>query len=282
MNPREWNRTHKNIDADPPFIEAGDLIKPGAVLPLEVLPKPFWSFAGQVNSELFDYGTRTVRVLRWRRGSPGSHGVVKYSRGMKWSFDGREWKVMPHTLRLHLSAGWVVSKVLSDDVVKDTLQLVADGENEPLAHELYREASALKASGPRSALVIGVAAAETAMKQLIGTLVPGARWLVENLSSPPLEVMLRDYLPTLPAKQQINGKVLAPPKELLETLQKAVAIRNRIVHGRQATFNIDTLDEILAAVHDLLYLVDLYCGFRWAMDRVSQKTKTGLARADTT
>jgi hypothetical protein len=67
MSPREWNRTHNNIDVEPSFIETGDRIKPGAVLPLEVLPKPFASFAERVDSELFDYGTRTVRALRWRR-----------------------------------------------------------------------------------------------------------------------------------------------------------------------------------------------------------------------
>jgi hypothetical protein len=63
--------------------------------------------------------------------------------------------------------------------------MAASGIREPLAHSLFREAQ--RASGQReyaSALAMAIAALEIGVKQLIGTLVPGAEWLAFAFSEP--------------------------------------------------------------------------------------------------
>ena len=61
-----------------------------------------------------------------------------------------------------------------------------------------------------------------ALEACVASLVPLAQWLVENVPSPPVERLLNEFLPTLPAKQLINGKVLPPPATHMSTLKKAI------------------------------------------------------------
>ena len=79
--------------------------------------------------------------------------------------------------------------------------MVTSDIREPLAHQLLREAWNLRHTNPRISVVIGVAAAEVGMKQLVAMLVPHARWLVEELPSPPLVPMMRHYLAELPIRR---------------------------------------------------------------------------------
>jgi hypothetical protein len=146
-----------------------------------------------------------------------------------------------------------------------------------LAQELFQEAWGQRDANPRSALVMGIAAAETGVKHLISTLVPAAAWLVENTQSPPLIRMLEEYLPLLPTRLRIKGKVLPPPKWLIAEIKKGVNLRNKIVHGHKIELKSDALLEILKAVHDLLYLFDLYAGHEWAAQRLSVRMCSSLA-----
>jgi hypothetical protein len=98
---------------------------------------------------------------------------------------------------------------------------------EPLGRQLFREAWSERETRPRSALVIGVAAAEVGFKKLVGTLVPQARWLMDEIQTPPLGTMLRKFLPTLPVK------FASPPSVLLKQLDEAVKRRNKLVHAGQ-------------------------------------------------
>src|SRR5205085_9911444 len=102
----------------------------------------------------------------------------------------------------------------------------------PLGHVLFREAWRLREGNLRSALVMGVAAAETAVKAFIINAAPATSWLIETLQSPPLEKLIRDYLPTLPSKAV--GFQTVPPikKEMRSALKTAVEERNKVVHGR--------------------------------------------------
>src|SRR5437870_12488708 len=124
---------------------------------------------------------------------------------------------------------------------------------------------------------MGIAAAETGVKHLISTLVPAAAWLVENTQSPPLVRMLKEYLPLLPTRVRINEKVLPPPKWLMDEIQKGVFLRNHIVHGHAIQLASDALREVLQAVHDLLYLFDLYAGHAWAVQHFSVRMQSSLA-----
>jgi hypothetical protein len=145
---------------------------------------------------------------------------------------------------------------------------------EPLAHQMFREAWSQRAAHPRSALAIGVAAAEVGLKKLISNLVPHAQWLVDEIQTPPVPTMLRKYLPTLPLKAKFKGKSLRPPTRLIKTLDEAFAFRNKLVHAGKTPPHRDKLEEMLLAVNDFLYVCDLYVGHVWAAEHISVQTRT--------
>jgi hypothetical protein len=140
-----------------------------------------------------------------------------------------------------------------------------EGSEPPLGLQLLGEAWNQRITHPRSALVIGVTAAEIALKQLIGELAPDARWLVDNVPSPPIFKIARDYVPSLKVKARLKGKTLQPPKKLLKRLLEAVELRNKVVHAGEAPPGPEELKEILVAMEDLVWICDLYTGHTWAL-----------------
>ena len=173
---------------------------------------------------------------------------------------------MPHGVIAYLDmSSW---GRVSDEVRGEIEIMVKKGLNEPTGHELFREAWEQRHQNPRSALIIGIAATEVGFKQLVSTLVPETLWLIENVPSPPLTKMLREYLPNLPVKCKIRGTVSPLPDILLKVLEDGVNLRNRAAHIGQMTFTYEKLDEILLAVRDLLWILDYYSGMNWALNEV--------------
>jgi len=256
-------------DGHPHFDRDGRL-KDDYALPFEVLPESFRSLAAQVWCELDDYITRTIRVLRWRYALAGPHNPFSVG-GMGWSFDGIVWKPMPSAVKAHVES--ISYLHVSDKDRDEVMDLVMADTTEPLAHSLYREAWQQRHQNPRSALVVAIAAAEIGAKQCISALVPDAQWMIENAPSPPLVEMLRSYLPHLAAKFKVDGAALAPPEGILETLRNGVSIRNKIVHVKPPRLTYETLEEVLLAVHDVLWILDYYVGFEWAWNQVRTETQ---------
>ena len=122
--------------------------------------------------------------------------------------------------------------------------------------------------------MIGVTAAEIALKQLIGELAPDAGWLVENMPSPPIHKIAKDYIPSLKVRARLEGKTLRPPKKLLKRLGEAVELRNKVVHAGGAPPSQEELKGILAAMEDLVWICSLYTGHNWAWDHLSSDTKS--------
>jgi hypothetical protein len=144
-------------------------------------------------------------------------------------------------------------------------RLVERGDDEPLAHQLLREAFAQRTGSPHSSLVFAITAAEVGFKECVSNLVPEAGWLVENLQSPPLYRMLKEYLPLLPVKLRRMGKTLVPPDELLREIRTGNDLRNKVSHSGHVEITAEKLDRILKAVSDLLWILDLYQGRPWAV-----------------
>lgn len=196
---------------------------------------------------------------------------------MRWSRDGVFWHPAPTNFRVY----WEVLSALtpSTAIRTDTTEIVSGGGSSPLHHDLFREAWDQRHPNPRSAVVVGIAAAELGIKDLIAILVPNAEWLAFNTPAPPLIKMLTEYLPTLPARQTLGGKVLAPPDALLASLRKGVTLRNQLAHAGGPTLSTDTVIEILESVRDLLWLLDYYAGHAWALAYVSEGSRRSLGAA---
>jgi hypothetical protein len=227
----------------------------------------------QAATELYDLAARTLKTLRWRMNHPAGHNPILGTRGLHFSIGGASWKPL---VELGFEIEVRGSLHLADEIRNEIETMVAEGSDEPLGHELHREALAQRRHNPRSSLIIAISAAEVGFKECVGDLIPGARWLIDHVPSPPLVQMLSEYLPLLPAKCKINDKVLPPPKEILECLTKAVNMRNTATHTGKQTIEPDTLKEILLAVKDVLCLLDYYRGSAWALDYIRPETRSAL------
>jgi hypothetical protein len=220
-----------------------------------------------VQDELLGAIVRVFGLLRWRNANPGSHRRF-VDRGATWSTNGDDWYAMP----ARVVAQGRVSRglILTEESQRNVASLVAEGRAEPLAHELLREAKSA-ARDPRTALISSVAALEIGVKACIAALLPLAQWLVENVPSPPVERLLNEYLPTLPARHTINGKVLPPPPSHMATIKKAIGLRNKVVHSGKAEVSWQAANDVLRVVGDVLWLLDYYAGHAWALNHMTRQ-----------
>jgi hypothetical protein len=122
--------------------------------------------------------------------------------------------------------------------------------------------------------VIGVTAAEVGLKRLIGTLIPEANWLVQEIQMPPAKKIMRDYLPTLPVKAKLaDVRPLTLPSKLINQVEKTFVLRNKVVHVGVTPPSRKELASMLRAISDLLWICDVYLGEHWAMRHVSFETQ---------
>jgi len=94
------------------------------------------------------------------------------------------------------------------------------------------------------------------------------------MPSPPLVKMIEEYLPMSPAKACIGNEVLPPPEGVVQILKKGVNLRNTLIHVGSAKLSKSAVEEVLTAVSDLLWLLDYYRGFTWALDYVTEDVRT--------
>ena len=252
-------------------IDSTGRVKGNSAVSRQLFPKDFQDLCSAVHHELSDLVKRAVKLLRWRMAIRGSHNPILSSCGASWSFDDRAWYPLPDDIRGEIELH--VAPRISDKVHRETETMIKTGLSEPLGHELFLEAWQLRRSNPRSALIIGMAAAEVGFKQCIGKLVPHAEWLANNVPSPPLDKMLSQYLPQLPTKLTIEGKVLKPSKRIRRAIKEGIDARNLTVHRGGELQPTEQLKEILLSVRDLLYLLDYYCGFGWALDYIRDEIR---------
>jgi hypothetical protein len=209
--------------------------------------------------------SRTLRILMWRRGISVAYNRPVFT-GAFWSLDGQQWNRIYGLLQGSSSVEpQEPAGPVPPEIVAAVGALAANGQDEPLARQLLREAWAQKDQSYRSALVLAIAAAEVGLKHCISALVPDARWLVENNPTPPLHKMLTEYLPLLPVRARLTGKTLVPSDDLLHEIETGVGLRNSVVHLGHVKMTAEKLDRILRAVSDLLWILDVYQGHKWAI-----------------
>lgn len=241
-----------------------DLTRPNS------FPESFRSLILSMQGKTAKIVEDTIAIFRWRMNLSDTVKVTKPSR-FEWSRDQVRWNIFNYILFPP-----TVSIEMIPDPVKipksDINEILSKSIKEPIYHELFREAWELRINNPRSSTVIGISAAEVAMKECIASLVPGAQWLAEEAPTPPLMAMMKNYLPLLPAKSKFRGEVLAPPKSIRRDIEEGVKLRNKVVHvGRQAP-NYVALEKILLSVKDFLWLIDYYRGYTWSLDYMRNET----------
>lgn len=147
--------------------------------------------------------------------------------------------------------------------------------DEPLGHELLREAVLNRKANPRSSLILAVAAAEVGFKQFAAIMLPDTAWILE-LPTPPLTEMLSKF-PWAALKARIGGKPAFVPDSIAKQLKKAVMLRNKVVHAGAVELKKETLDSIITTMHDFLYFLDALSGEMWAVKHISPGFLKSLA-----
>lgn len=213
----------------------------------------------------------TISILNWTHGLdalPDPFGASYPS----YSGDGVKWFHFSLARSIGLDPSTATHAIYARNVrIDEVVDKVEAGAEEPLARQLYREAWSQMGTNPRSALVIGVTAAEVGLKRLIGTLIPAADWLVQETQTPPVGKMLRKFLPTLPIKaRRLDDGPITPPLTLITQIEKAVERRNKIVHVGAPPPNREELAKMLIAISELLWLCDVYTGETWAIKHARQ------------
>ena len=73
--------------------------------------------------------------------------------------------------------------------------------------------------------------------------------------------------------------MLPPPQKLRKSIDEAVIKRNRVVHRGSSAVEREVLKEWLLAIRDVLWLLDYYRGFEWALTHVRKETQELLSRS---
>jgi len=229
-----------------------------------------------VFTDMQSFILRTLRLLRWRTRSPGSPYPIRAIVGFRWSLDGVEWKPVADYMSMRIKQ-LENPPVLTDEAVAFVRTEILGELDEPLGHELLREAWTNQKTNLRSAIVLAVAAAEVGFKQFASKVFPDTAWILENLQSPPLSKML-DLFPWDKLKLQINGQQVTVPDSIKDELKTAVTLRNEIVHGRSGALTSDIAESVLYSVRDLLYFLDALINLKvWAFDFVSTDARMHFA-----
>lgn len=263
------------IDEAPPLFDPDTReLRVGESPPFDLMPQPLQSFQQATTSEALDLLKRTVKVMRWRKRARGPHNPFLGAGPDEFSLDSVAWHPLPQSIHMRTSSRGSLSFRGSE--WNEVQSLVENGTNEPFSFELFREARGHQRDDLRSALVIGVAALELAAKECISSLIPDATWLVQEAPSPPVHLILREYLPKLPARNRIDGRVPTPPEDQLERLRKGIGKRNQLAHSGPTNVSRDEVDELLNAIEDVLWLLAYYSGAQWALRYVTVKTRAAL------
>jgi hypothetical protein len=210
-----------------------------------------------------------------RRSGSGHHRVLQHV------LNGEQWKLAPLPEYWGVSFTTYPEASFSEPIQNGLQSWIETGQGEPLGRSLLREAWEHRERSPRSALVIGVAAAEVGFKQFSAEIAPHTAWLLEEGPSPSLEKMLRHHLPKILEDNQ-RFPIKQIPPTIIKTIGKANQQRNAVVHKPptaqerhqelQDWLSADDLEAALLAVSDLLWFLDYYRGYLWALDHVRKET----------
>lgn len=185
---------------------------------------------------------RLFKLLRWKYTL--GDGQLKYlSEDIFWSFDEESWNRVvrcsaPENLRVRMIEG----KPLNAEMMK---ALMEGGNAEPIFFELLREANSISHTNLESAFVIAVSAFEVAVKYLIKNHLPDTEWLIDEVPSPPIEKIVRDFFPRL-----IPGFTFS--ENQVNDLKSTILIRNKLVHSGRIGNKRETLFKLINFINDFI------------------------------
>jgi hypothetical protein len=253
-------------------------IADGFSIPFEMYPSPLQTVCDDVHRELRDGLVRFLKLLRWQQEIDAPHRVFDFEPSLYWRVAAGPYYILGQKRQGGRTTRSPTGITWSDEDQREFGALWAHPTaEEPLAHELLREAKVALDGSPRSALLLAATAIETGVKMHAAKLVPDAGWLLSEMPSPPIHKMLRSYLPHLHATRGTGLADWAKLKPLFNHAQKLAEYRNDLTHAGQLPPEVlADLPELINSISDLLYVLDVLEGNQWAMECVGHKTRVLL------
>jgi hypothetical protein len=171
---------------------------------------------------------------------------------------------------------WQNDIIWRDGNIDGFVSLWKSASEEPLGHELLREAGSMLHTAPRSALLMLASALEVAVKSYISNRAPVTQWLLTELPSPPVPKILRKFVPALKPVQAVSLANWSGLKSMFRRIDDLVDARNRLTHRGELTITADQLFEFKDDVSDLLFIFDYLNGEQWAINKVRRQTCSAL------
>lgn len=236
-------------------------LKPGRELDSWLLPESVQQELNSVRHHLREKTQLLIDTIRWRQALDGPHQPLAHMR-LFWRQDREDWREVPG--RLHTTVS--VHRGLGHSAKwKSSVQkLLSSGSTPPAAHELLREAQELANTSPRSSLVIGIAAAEIAVRQCIANLIPKAEWLAFEYQGVTVDAALKNFIPSISQVQSVA--VVEELDSIRRVVNKAIRKRNRLVHRTALTITPDEVKKYLDSFGTLVRLLDGISSYPWALD----------------
>lgn len=245
-------------------------IRAGSVLPIRFLSADVQRLVAGAERFLFECTFRLVTVARWRLAIPGPHQPL-IAEAHSWK-PGAEWQVLPVEIP---RPQWVTASGSLGERWRSEIERLMRAGPEPVAQELYREASVQRYENRRSALVMAVAAAEAGLITAAEALgVPLSRGGAPNFAQ-----LLQLALPKLATRRPIRGRKLLPPPKVIDDLTRARDLRNKIIHRGSLVPTVGDVDRALEATRNLLLFVDFYTGHGWALATADATLLAAAARS---
>lgn len=250
----------------------------------DIIPSGFANTISELRNKFDIEGRKFISVLRWRLDQSYRDHDISPSR-YQFSLNQKNWYLVPKggpDVRL---VGWsfVPAHPLAETIKEEILSFYdkSDASGEPFYHPLFRDAWSQQEDNPHSAIVMGIATIESAIKHCISQLKPEIEWFLEEMNTPPIDAMLSRYLPQLVTKTHDRRPATVPDK-LRKIVKKGVNARNKIVHTGVIPdtkgfklYHQDlkgATEELLLSVKDLLWLFDYYQGNPWAISYIRPET----------
>jgi hypothetical protein len=243
-------------------INADGAMREGFGLPFEAYPPRLQKICDNAKQVLLSAATRFLKLLIWHLQIDAPPNFIQTS-ALYWGIKEGNYYIVG-LKRQEISANSPVG-ITWDEGDRLTLQALWDtGAQEPLAHELLREAKMLSGSSPRSALLTVATALETGVKTYIAQTAPQTKGLIDKLPSPPIDQLFRNYLPILHASLGQDVPYWGKLKRLFKSCEELFKDRNNLTHARSAAVEPKQLATYIDTASDLLYLLDVLEGHCWA------------------
>jgi hypothetical protein len=263
------------IEREQVQIDAAGNIAEGFSVPFDLYPSALQEVCDDVFRELREGLERFLKLLRWQQEIDAPHQVFEFEPALYWRVaEGPYWHVGQRRRGSSTTQSPAGITWSNEDQREFGALWAQPAAEEPLAHELLREAKMALQGSPRSALLLTATALETGVKMHAAKLVPDAGWLLSEMPSPPIHKMLRDYIPMLHAGRGTGLADWAKLRPLFKDAQNLAEYRNDLTHaGEMPADVLATVPQLITSVSDLLYVLDMLEGHEWAKECVSRKTR---------